>query len=270
MKPTKNKVATPTAVATPVEPSSDIDWSTYAGAVTGFENMTQDDLGIPLLSIIQPKSPEVDRTHKDYPTKAIVGAGAGDIFNTVSRKVIASFGKSVAVVPCGYERTFVEWKPRASGGGIVRVHRNAKILEEITGRDDKGKDVLRNGNNLATTGVFYVLVLQDGEKPLQAVINMTSTQLKHARFWMNLMTGLRVGPNKVVPPMFSHSYNLSSIIEQNDQGSWYGWKIEVKEMVKARDLIEQGQRICQQVAVATRPQLRAPAPDAPADDEVPM
>jgi hypothetical protein len=31
------------------------------------------------------------------------------------------------------------------------------------------------------------------------------------------------------PPMFSHIYKLTTIPQSNDQGSWYGWKVELVE-----------------------------------------
>lgn len=277
MKPTKQKPVTPAAAPAPETQAAEadiIDWSQYVPTgTTGFENVSAEDLGIPLLTIIQPKSPEVDVTHEDYATKQIKGAKPGDIINSLTRKVLASFGeRPVAVIPCGYERTYVEWKPRAAGGGLVKVHRDSAILNEVTGKDEKGQDVLRSGNTLNTTMSFYLQVIDsDTLTPSPALVNMTSTQLKHGRAWLNIMTNIKLGPARITPPMYSHSYFLTSVIEKNEKGSWFGWKIEIGPMVTSRTLITTSQKICERVALASRPapkQLASPLPDA--GDDVPM
>lgn len=261
------KTKTTTLVATP-EPAS-IDWGSYAGE-SGFENVSQSDLGIPFLNIVQPKSAEVDRTHKDYATKKIEGAGAGDVVNSVSRQIVAKFEKEgITVVPAGYEKTYNEWKPNR--GGLVRIHRNADVLKDVTGTTEKNESVLRNGNLLIETAVFYVLLVRNGEEPVPAIINMVSTGLKHARHWLNLMTGLRVGPNRVQPPMFSHSYTLTTAIERKDNNAWYGWNISINAPVNDRNLVNTALGITKKVTMLANTQRAAlPAPATEAADEVPM
>ena len=99
--------------------------------------------------------------------------------------------------------------------------------------------MLPNGNTLVTTAYFYVLYKDpdetDVEKQLkQAIIGMSSTQLRASRQWLNISQSIKVAlPNgkKVTPPLFSHRYLLSSVPQNNDKGSWMGWKIEVSEML---------------------------------------
>lgn len=260
-----------TAMPQTQTPAAAIDWGSYAGE-TGLGNVSQSDLGIPFINIIQPKGAEVDRTHRNYATKKIEGAGAGDIINTVKREVICQYGKgSIEIVPCSYEKTYNEWQPNR--GGLVRVHRDPAILNEVTGKTEKNESVLRNGNLLIETASFYVLFVQPGEAPMPAVINMSSTGLKQARHWLNLMTGLRVGPNRVTPPAFSHSYNLTSAIETNAKGSWYGWSITLKEQVQNRDIVNAALGIAKQVSLLAdkqKAQIPAQASTTDADEEVPM
>ena len=112
-----------------------IDFSAQAGA--GLENVSNEDLQVPFLQIIQTNSPEVDKAASDYESKGIEGASAGDVFDTVSRKVIADFGEPVRVIPIAYNKAYVEWVPREQGGGIVTVHKDPGILTQTTKKTRK-------------------------------------------------------------------------------------------------------------------------------------
>lgn len=261
--------------------SADMDasmWEQYSeGQSTGFEQVAPEDLGVPFLSIVQDKGPEFCKSHEDYATKKIEGVQPGDVINTVTREIVHREGKEPCiVVPCGYEKTYIEWKPRGQGGGLVKVHRDDRILNEVTGRDDKNKDLLRNGNNLQTTHSYFVILLRKGEKPSRAQINMASSQLKHSRFWLNLMTNIKLGPNRVVPPMYSHTYCLKTVIERNEEGNWYGWNISIGEMVRDRELAEAGKAICENIQKLAKRQLASQEPvkqlanQKAKEDDVPM
>ena len=82
----------------------------------GLENVSNDDITIPRLAIVQSGSPQ--RKKKDE--KYIEGAEEGHIFNTVTNQLYDVEG--ITVIPCGYRKSYVEWVPRESGGGLVAVH----------------------------------------------------------------------------------------------------------------------------------------------------
>lgn len=215
------------------------DWSQEAS--TGFENVTQEDLGRPFLVILQDGSPEVKKTHPEYATKKITGAEAGCIINTLTREILYSPGTTqpITFIPCAYDKAYVEWRPQTSGGGFVRSHRNPAILNECTRDEETGRDLLRNGNQIATTAYFYGLVLREGQEPMPVVIGLTSTQLKKARAWLNMSQAIKLnGPNgKFTPPLFSHTYQLSAAGESNAKGSWYGWEVHLDKIVSDPKLI---------------------------------
>lgn len=240
------------------------DWSANAGAPTGLENVTQQDLGIPFLMILQKGSPQIDESHEDYALKKIDGAKVGDIINTVTNQVVWSRGSAVPLqfIPCSYEKLFVEWKDRNQGGGIVKSHKNANIVSECT-RDANGRDVLKNGNIIVTTAYFYGLALVDGEHQ-QCIIGLSSTQLKKAKTWLNMVTAIKFdGPQgKFTPPMYSHSYGLGSTGESNDKGSWFGWTIKLLGPISDRALIEEAIETAKS-ANLTRQALPAPSSEKP-------
>lgn len=203
----------------------------FSNAPTGFENVNREDLGVPFLQILQKGSPQIDKTHKEYATKRIEDAEVGDIINTVTNEVLA---QPVTFIPCTYEKLYVEWTPRDKGGGIVKSHRDANILLECT-RDDKGHDILKNGNLVVTTAYFGGLVVHEDGSRVPAVVSFTSTQLKKARFWLQQMMNKKLNGKPL--PMFSHAYSLTTIPESNNKGSWMGWKIDNGAMQKDPVLI---------------------------------
>lgn len=186
-----------------------------ADANSGLEKMTTADLAIPFISLIQKTSPQIE---------TIEGCKPGMIFNSVSNKLY----KEITVLPCGYKRSFVEWKPREQGGGYVGEH--SPDSSKTTGpRNDRGEVVLGNGNILVETAYQFVIIV-DNKNVEQAVISMSSTQLKKARRWNSMMMGLKVPSSNgqmVTPASFSHMYKLTSLAEKNDKGSWHGWDINI-------------------------------------------
>lgn len=259
---------TKTAKPAPAPETPAIDWSQY-GQNAGFEKVSTEDLGIPFLMIIQKGSPEFDKTHPAHANKKVTGVGPGDIINTVTRRILyKSDGEPLIFVPCGYERLYVEWKPRDSGGGFVRQHVNPAILSECK-RNEKNQDVLPNGNLVVTTAYFFGLAEVDDNHE-KCVIGMTSTQLKKSRMWLNLMMQLKVTTpdgRSFTPPMFSHKYALTTIPESNQNGSWFGWSIETAGMISNQLLLTTASEISKTIAKGARPQL---GPPPTTDEELPM
>ena len=206
------------------------DADMLADANAGLENVTSEDLAIPFLRITQAMSPQVNARDGKY----IKECEQGDIFNTVDNTLYKG-AKGVTVVPVSYKRTYLEWLPERKG--LAAVHDTSEILKDVT-RSEKGQDYLPNGNLLATTANHYVLVLDNKGGFAQAILAFGGSQLKKSKKWNSIMSGLkiRMKDGKVfTPPTFSHKYQLTSVVEQNDQGSWYGWDIAIAEQLTAED-----------------------------------
>lgn len=209
----------------PQEGVAAYNWESHEGP-SGLENLGQQDLGIPILTIVQKGSAEYDADHVDHASKAIPGVKVGDIINTVTREILYSEGKDpVRVTPYFYKLVYLEWRPKTAGGGIVATHVNPNILNSAKRDEKTGKDVLPNGNNVVTTAYFFVRLLQGDESIGDALMTLTSTQLKKSRVWLNMMKTF-TGPNGNTLPMYSRAYYLSTIPESNSKGTWRGWKIE--------------------------------------------
>ena len=202
----------------------------------------QDDLAIPFIQILQKGSPQIDEDHPDHNQWAELGAKIGQFFNTVTQEL----NDDILVIPCGYLACYVEWKDRNTGGGWIGQHPIDTPLIGTCKRNEKNQDVLPNGNTLMLTHYHYCLIIGNhGATPV--VVSMTSTQLKKSRRWNTNLSTMRMdGANgPFTPPIFSHMWKLSTVVESNDKGSWRGFQIaligpveEVPAYQQAKDFHE--------------------------------
>ena len=187
----------------------------------GFAETTTQDMSIPFLRILGNQSPQVDESDGAY----VEGAKGGMLYNTVTNTV-TSGKEGMLVVPCYYNRRYVEWKPRTEGGGYVASYLPDDPIVPTAVRNDKNEEVLPNGNLLTNTAQHFVMLVE-GDQYSRCLITMSSTQLKKSRRWlsqMNAMTAMgKNGPYTL--PMMSQFYTLTTVPEQNDLGKWYGWAI---------------------------------------------
>lgn len=199
-----------------------------ADAMMGFENVTAKDVAIPYLKILQALSPELRGVTK------VPGAEEGMVMNTVTNQMMSNF----RVIPCAFRKSYVEWTPREAGGGLVREHDDDSILSQ-TKKNERGQDVLPNGNLIVTTAYHYVLVVTESGVE-RAVMAMSSTQLKKSRRWLGQQMAIqvKVGDKTFTPPPFSHTYHVATSMETKDTNSWFGWVINDPQMVTDKDLYE--------------------------------
>ena len=173
----KNAVAvkeTGTAVAIPSE------FEQFAGL--GMDQVRTEDMSIPFLRILAQLSPQVNKRDGAY----VQGAEPGMIYNTVANEAYDG-EEGILVVPCYYSRRYVEWKPREQGGGYVGSYGADDPIINTTYRDQRGNDVLPNGNLLTNTAQFFVLMMHPELGPQRCLLTMSSTQLKKARKWVTQM-----------------------------------------------------------------------------------
>ena len=192
------------------------------------------DTAIPYISILQTSSPQVNPSKAEY----IESAKAGQLFNTVTQETF----DTLKVIPVFYHLKYVEWKPREQGGGFINSHDADSGIIGQTKRDPMtNKMVLPNGNHIVQTAYHFVLMLTE-EGYQNAVISMSSSQLKKSRRWNSLMLSQKVkGPHGMfTPPTYSFTYSLSCVSESNDRGSWFGFSIEKGDQVTDASLYGEG------------------------------
>lgn len=208
-------------------PASFIDEDMLTGG-NGFENVSAKDLLIPRLTILQKMSPQIDKSDPKY----ISGAEYGDFCDTGTGEIF----KDLVVVPVFFAMVYLEWGPRSSGKGLIHNHgTNASILSQ-TKPDEKRRMVLPNGNYIAETATWYVLNLSANRR--RSFIPLTSTGLKHSRRWMTLLTNERIkrpDGSEVIPPLWFRSWNVTTVEEKNNDGSWKNWKFDPSDPILALD-----------------------------------
>ena len=215
-----------------------------ADANKGSQNIAQDDLALPFLKVLGQLSPEVSKQNSKY----VKGAEPGMIFNSVTGDLYDG-AKGIQVVPCHYKLEYIEWRDRGEGSGApVAIHSSASDIMTKTTRDASFKDRLPNGNYIERTASHFVIV--DGQTPSTALIAMKSTQLKISRKWNSMMAGIRLkGKNGLfTPASFSHIYQLKTIQQSNDKGTWFGWEVSKIGPVQDTTLYQQAKTFAENVS----------------------
>ena len=215
-----------------------------ANAGKGLQNISNDDVTIPRLAIIQSGSPQ--RKKKDE--KYIDGADEGMIFNTVTNEL---YKDSLEVIPCGYRKTYVEWVPRDKGGGLVAVH-DYKPEKAVT--DPKTRKTMLGENQIVDTAEHFVLVkTADGYSP--AVLTMTSSNLGVSRKWNTLLKMKRI------------NVKGQTVEAENDLGNWHKYKIEEAGQIETKDIFKEAEKLADSV---TTGKVKASEPTETSGEDAPF
>ena len=208
----------------------------------GMQGMGSEDFAMPFLRVLGQLSPETNKRDAKY----IEGAEPGMIFNTVTKQTYDG-EKGLNIIPCGYKREYVEWSDRGEGTSApVAIHSvSSGIIKEAT-RGADWKDRLPNGNYLENTASYFVMA----EDLQMALISMKSTQLKVSRNWNTMMNTIKLkGKDGLfTPAAYSHVYNLKTVQQSNDKGTWFGWSVSLVGPVQDKSLYESAKTFASSVA----------------------
>jgi len=212
-------------------------------AGVGNENITQDDLALPFLKILSGLDPLLDE---------LEDARKGDIYNTVTGELFA--GKDgVKVIPCAYQRRFIEWAPRGSGTGApVNIFTPDEKRPDTERSKEDNRDYVKGGDGtyIEDTHQHFVLVIDKEGTAQPALIAMKSTQLKKSRKWNSMVQGRMATGKDGKPfqmPRFSHVYSLKSVKEENSKGAWHGWDISLDKQVDEVAVYGQAKQFAQSI-----------------------
>lgn len=242
------------------------DLKKYAGL--GLENAEANDFAIPFVHILQKLSPQVDEASGQY----VKDAKPGQIFISTTSQCFD--GKNgISVIQCAFKKNLIEWKQRTSGGGFVKEHQWNEELIQQTVKNEKGQNILPNGNLLVETKLHYVMIVSNeiDQSVIPAVLSMTSTQLKKSRKWMSLISMRKLRDSKggmFLPPSFAFYYNLRVVPETNEHGSWYSWDVEPGPQVNDASLIREAIKFNK--AIGAGEVKLADSSTALADDDIPF
>jgi hypothetical protein len=143
------------------------------------------------------------------------------------------------VVPISYRRTHLEWKP--DRGGLVKDHGNDPFILTTCKQNELGKYFNDVGNEVVPTAEYMVYVI-DGTLYSPAMISMASSQLRKAKQWNSMINRLQIprpdGEGVMNPAMFWTAYKLTTVPQKNDNGTWFGWNIEILFDAKSGGILE--------------------------------
>ena len=213
-------------------------------AAKGLGNIGQQDLALPFLKILGQLSPEVNKRDGKY----VEGSEPGMIYNSVSGDLYDG-AKGIDVIPAFYKLEYVEWKDRGEGaGGPVAVHDSSSDIMSQTKADANYKDRLPNGNYVEKTASHFVIIT--GDSPTTAFISMKSTQLKISRKWNSMMQSIKMqGKDGLfTPASFSHLYQLKTVQQSNDKGTWFGWEVSKTGPIEDAALYQQARSFSESIS----------------------
>lgn len=242
----------PAPAAAPQLPTTGIDYGADAGV--GLEGADRDSFAIPFLAILQPMSPVVvDQTVPD--------AKPGMFLNTVTNDLL----REPLLIPCAFQRRWLRWASRDSGGGFkgelttaaVNELRAAQRVVELNGRlyfpEQDGSVNPEKSDRLSDTRSHFCLVLAAADAPLgvPAVFALTSTGIKVSKNWLSRMDAakLTLADGRVVTaPTFSQLYRVTTEKKSNDKGTWWQPVITPAGQVTSAALYAQAKAFHSQVS----------------------
>ena len=199
------------------------------------DNMTADDMLIPRLRILQSGSPVVKKSDGAY----VKGAEEGMIFDNVSNQLFSG-ETGITVVPVSYRRTFIEWTDDRK---FVADHGlNCTALLDSCTDDGRGGLKTPEGNSLVNTSEYFVYQVDKDGGYSPAMISMSSSGIKKAKKWNSMMNRLQIphpsGTGTLNPAMFWTAYQITTVPESNESGSWFNWEISMKFDAKSGGIIQ--------------------------------
>jgi hypothetical protein len=165
-----------------------------------FDNIDSNAVSMPYFKLVSKQSDILEPGSANYVEKAKPGM----LFNTATREVY----ENIKVIPSYFYLADVEWSER---------------------EDDKGKDRLENGNYIERTAHHFVVRLDANNNVIDSgLILMSRTQMKKSQRWNTMQLSqfqeVENGERKQLPN-HAQIYTLSSTLEKNSKGTWYGWVI---------------------------------------------
>lgn len=170
------------------------------GSNRGSEEMSQSDMVLPRLEIVQASSP-IKETNED--------AREGMFFNSATSELL---GDTVHVIPVYFRLEYLIWKDQDEGGGFFGSYGTLAEAErrkaEIVAEGEREEFI-----EIVDTPVHFCLLVDPNDETFcqQIVVSMAKSKAKVSRKW-NSMVQL-VGGDR-----FSRVYKLTTFTDENKQG----------------------------------------------------
>ena len=174
------------------------------GGNRGSENVTNDDLQLPRINVIQALSPQISKNKPEF----IQGAEVGHLFNTLTGEL---YPDGVVFCPVTFQKRYFVWKTQDSGGGLRGIfdfnkQKEAELLtvelNEGSSKDEEYECVLTHE---------HLVLMQDGT---EVILSCAKSKTKASKKF-NSMVRLN-GDDR-----FSRQYKLTVVDDENEHGKEY-------------------------------------------------
>lgn len=219
----------------------------FEGAGEGLQDFQQSDFLIPYVRIVQALSKELQKNH----AKFLQGAEQGAFVNSATRKVYNG-EKGFLAIPVSFAHRYMAWKPN-NGGPAYDMGPDATLYNSLQS-DDKGKRKDKDGNEITDSLQFFIMLVDKETFEYEmAVLNFSGSQAKKARGWITTINNRMERRNGQLmrPAIYFYSYDITSVPESNDQGSWYGFSIaegpKVMDLQNAKEIFSTAKTLRQRI-----------------------
>lgn len=183
----------------------------------GYEGQTAADTSIPFLSIAEALSAAVDEGR----------AVPGQIVNSVTGNI----ADAVMIVPCRTDHVYIEWRPRAEGGGYLGRHApsSAIVAAALAASTEFGRYMTTGGSELQESFEVYCVVVDPAGEPAGfAVLSFTGARIRVYRHWMTRLRSFLVPTlaGRRPAPLFAHLTRLSTEKVKAPKGTYHIPRLE--------------------------------------------
>jgi len=189
------------------------------------------DIKRPTIKLMQGLSPYINKNHEKY----VQGAENGDILVTGADYL---YDGSIELIIIGFAHNYVEWHPRATGGGLIGAH---PFNPAVVAGMEKGKGgvyLTEQGTEMHDTMSYFVMYKTPDDEWEPAMLFLKSTMLSVGREINTKLSKRNIetaaGVRKA--PVYANIVTLGVVGDSNSEGDWNKFRMDGIEFIDDPDL----------------------------------
>lgn len=194
-----------------------------ADSGAGFEELGSDDIAVPYISILQKQSKLFDKP-------GFTGR-AGQFVHTLTKELYDG-QKGIDVVPCHFRRFWREITKEAQNPKFIAEHpANWAKARGATFDSELRRHICHDGTHANQIMRFFALVVAPCDPPQPVCLTFKGSQIKVAKAWNSMLSvqtmkiPTKDGIKSIQAPIYASIWNLSTVLQSNDENSWYGYEV---------------------------------------------
>lgn len=180
------------------------------------DETSADDIAMPRITLLQSASKPLKKSEADY----VKGAEEGDIYNTLTKEVIAG-DVGILFVPVKRRIVYLHWKDIDAGGGLIENFGDDPTEYLKVEPNEMGKRRTSIDTEIVKTHETFGYFIQPSiGKFSEVLISLASTNEKKQKRFNALIRSLTSKDGKTLPE-YAGVYRITTVPESNDKGSWF-------------------------------------------------